>query len=98
MAASNSGASVPIRIELVSDSSVEAGASRIPGAVAAAAIAPGAVATLFAADDGEMSVYNDPAVLRAGGSGQTYAGVSTPAPEFDLSGSFDIGDAAGDGE
>ncbi len=78
MAANHGSASVPIQIELVSGSSDDTGASRIPGAIAAAAIAPGVVAAIFAADDGERSVYTDLAVLRAGDSNQTYEGVSAP--------------------
>lgn len=67
MAANDGDANVPIHVELVPDSSTDPAASRIPRAVAAAAVAPGAVAAFFAADDGERSVYNDPAALRAGG-------------------------------
>lgn len=80
MAANHGSASVPIQIEVVSGSSDDSGASRIPGAIAAAAIAPGMVAAIFAAEDGERSVYTDPAVLRAGDSNQTYEGVSAPVP------------------
>jgi hypothetical protein len=56
------GRTVPISVELVPDSSTDPSASRIPGAVAAAGIAPAAVAAFFAADDGARSVYNAPAV------------------------------------
>ncbi|WDF31987.1 hypothetical protein PTW37_08790 [Arthrobacter agilis] len=56
------------------------------------------MATILATDDGERSVYNNPAVLRAGDSGQTHTGTSAPAPEIDLSGFFDPGGADGDGE
>ncbi|WP_247828273.1 hypothetical protein [Arthrobacter antioxidans] len=98
MTANDGGRSIPIRIEWVAGSSADAAASWIPGASAAAALTPGTVATVFAADDGEGSLYNDPAVLRAGDSGQTSTGTSEPTPEIDLSGSFDVGGAAGDGE
>ena len=98
MAANDGGRSVPIRIEVVAGASAEDPASRIPGAIAAAALTPGAVATILAADDGERSVYNDPAVLRAGDSGQTYTGTSGPTPEITLSESLDSGGAVGDGE
>ncbi len=98
MAANDGGRSVPIRIELVAGSSAEDPASRIPAVMAAATLTPGAVATSFAADDGERSVYNDPAVLRAGDSGQTYTGTSGPTPEITFSGPVDAGGAAGDGE
>ncbi|MHA7295193.1 hypothetical protein [Arthrobacter sp. HLT1-21] len=86
-----------IQIELVPESSSDAVASRIPGAISAAAIVPGAVATIFAADDGEVSVYNHLA-MRASDPRQTYAGVPAPAPEVHFSGSLDLGGAACDGE
>lgn len=98
MADDGSSTNIPIRIELVPDPSPDPGASRIPGAIAAAAIVPGAVAAFFAADDGERSVYNDPAVLRAGDSGQTFTGVPTPGPEVDLPGPAGVEGSAGDGE
>ncbi|MFC3299364.1 hypothetical protein FJV46_13355 [Arthrobacter agilis] len=60
--------------------------------------APSAVATILEADDGARSVYNDPAVLRAGDSGQTHTGTLAPAPEIDLADFFDPGGADGDGE
>ena len=95
-AANDDGANIPIQVEFVSDSADPA--LRIPGAIAAAAIVPTAVAAFFAADDGERSVYNDPAALRAGDSGQTYTGVAAPAPEVDYAGAFDAGGADGGGE
>lgn len=98
MAANNGGRSTPIRIELVSDSSADAATSRIPGAIAAATLMPGAVAAVFATDDGERSFYNDPAILRAGDSGQTYTGTSGPMPEITFSEPLDVGGAVGDGE
>lgn len=98
MAGNDGDTSSPIQIELVPDSSADAAASRIPGAIAAAATMPGAVALIFAADDGGSSVYNDPAILRSADSGQTCTGMSTPTSEVCLSGSFDTGGAAGDGE
>ncbi|MHA7263735.1 hypothetical protein ACX80W_11095 [Arthrobacter sp. TMN-37] len=96
--ATNNGGSTPIQIEMVSGSSADAAASQIPGAIRAAALTPGVVATIFAADDGERSFYKDRAILRAGGSGQTYTGTSGPTPEIDFSESFDVGGAVGDGE
>ncbi|MHA7284566.1 hypothetical protein [Arthrobacter sp. TMS2-4] len=98
MADDDSGTSIPIRIELVPDPSLDPGALRIPGALAAAAVAPGAVAAFFAADDGERSVYGDPAVLRAGDSGQTSTGVSTSGPEIHFPGTPGIEGSAGDGD
>lgn len=98
MAANDGGASVPIQIESVPELTADAAASRLPGAVAAAGIVPGAVATIFSADDGESSVHNDPAILRSGDSGQTYRGTSAPMPEMNFSESFDTGCAVGDGE
>lgn len=94
MATNDGGANVPIHVELVPDSVDPA--SRIPGAIAAAAIAPAAVAAFFAADDG--SPYSDPAALRAGDSGQTYTGVAEPAPEVDYAAANDAGYADGGGE
>ena len=98
MAANDGDANVPIQVELVPDPSTDPAASRIPRAVAAAAIAPGAVAAFFAADDGERSVYNDPAALRVGGSGDTYTGAAAPGPESDALASFDSGGADGGGD
>lgn len=98
MAADDGGRSTPLQIEVVPASSADAAASRIPGAIAAAVIVPGTVATILTADDGERSVYNDPAILRSGDSGQTSTGTSASAPEVCLSGSFDTGGAVGDGE
>jgi hypothetical protein len=92
------GTHTPIRVELVAGTSGDAADSRIPRAIAAAALVPGAVAAFFAADDGERSVYDDPAVLRAGDSGQTSTGTAAPSPDIDPPGFFDPGDAAGDGD
>ncbi|KRF05292.1 hypothetical protein ASH00_12975 [Arthrobacter sp. Soil782] len=91
----NDSGHVPFEVELVPD--FEDPALRVPGAVAAAAIAPSAVLAFMTADD-DASPYSDPAALRAGGSGQTYAGVAEPAPEADFAGSFDGGFADGGGE
>lgn len=98
MAANDGGANVSIQVELVPDPSTDPAASRIPRAVAAAAIAPGALAAFFAADDGERSVYNDPAALRAGGSGGTCTGAATSGGEVDYSPSFDAGGGDGGGD
>jgi hypothetical protein len=95
MAANDGSTNVPIQVEFVPDSVDPA--SRVPGAIAAAAIAPGVVAAFFAADDGERSVYNNSAALRAGDSGQTYTGAAEPAPEVDYAGAFDTGGAGADG-
>lgn len=97
MAANDGDANVPIQVEWVPDPSTDPAASRIPRAVAGAAIAPGAVAAFFAAD-GERSVYNDPAALRAGESGGTYTRAGTPGLEADFPASFDAGGADGGGE
>ncbi|WP_434992564.1 hypothetical protein [Arthrobacter sp. Ld5] len=96
--AQDEGTSVPIRIELVPDPSPDPGASRIPGAIAGAAVAPGAVAAFLAGDDGEQSVYNDPAVLRAGDTGRAYTGVSAPGPEAHFPEPSGMEGPAGDGE
>lgn len=98
MGANDDVRTVPISVELVPDSSTDPSASRIPGAVAAAAIAPAAVAAFFAADDGARSVYNDPAALRAGGSVETYVGVAVPEPAVDCPASPDAGGADGGGD
>ncbi|NJC21530.1 hypothetical protein BJ994_000606 [Arthrobacter pigmenti] len=86
------GTNLPIQVELVPDSVDPA--LRIPGAVAAAAIAPSAALAFFAPDDG-ASPYADPSALRAGGSGETYAEVAEAGPEADYAGSFDAGAADG---
>jgi hypothetical protein len=96
MAANDDEAHVPVHVESVPDS--DDPALRIPGALAAAAIAPSAVLAFMATDDDAGSPYSDPASLRAGGSGQTYTGVAEPAPEADFSASFDSGIADGGGE
>ena len=95
LATNDAGAQVPFQVELVPDS--EDPALRIPGAVAAAAIAPSAVLAFMTADD-DASPYSDPAALRTGDSGQTYTGVAQPGPEIDFAGSFDAGFADGGGE
>lgn len=92
MAANDDGAHVPVHVESVPQS--EDPALRIPGAVAAAAIAPSAVLAFMTHDDAG-SPHSDPASLRAGGSGQTYTGVAEPAPEADYSAPFDGGLADG---
>ncbi|MDF9276200.1 hypothetical protein P4U43_00150 [Arthrobacter sp. EH-1B-1] len=91
----NDSGHVPFQVELVPDS--EDPALRIPGAVAAAAIAPNAVLAFMTADD-DASPYSDPTALRTGDSGQTYTGVAQPGPEIDFAGSFDAGFADGGGE
>ncbi|WP_458116570.1 hypothetical protein [Arthrobacter sp. D2-10] len=97
MATNDDGVNVPIQVELVPEGATDS-ASRIPGAVAAAAIAPSAALAFFAADDGATSVYSDPAALRAGDSGQTYTGVAEPGPEASYAGSLDATGADGGGE
>lgn len=92
MAAHDDGATVPLQVEMVPEGVDPA--LRIPGAVAAAALAPSAVLAFLAADD-DCSPYTDPAALRAGDSGQTYTGVADPAPNVDFAGSFDAGLADG---
>lgn len=97
MAANDGDTRVPIRVEVAQESDGDF-ATRIPGAAAAAAIAPGAALAYFPADDDAPSVYADPAALRAGDSAQTYAGVAEPGPEMNHAGSFDAGAADGGGE
>lgn len=97
MAANDDGANVPIQVELVPDADADS-ATRIPGAVAAAAIAPSAALAFVTTDDGAASVYSDPATLRAGDSGQTYAGVAEPALDPNYAGSPDAAGADGGGE
>ena len=97
MATNDDGVNVPIQVELVPEGAMDS-ASRIPGAVAAAAIAPSAALAFFAAYDGATSVYSDPAALRADDSGQTYGGVAEPAPGFYYGGSPDAAGADGSGE
>ncbi|GAB3539212.1 hypothetical protein GCM10027403_27200 [Arthrobacter tecti] len=93
MAANDDNTNLPIQVELVPDSVDPA--LRIPGAVAAAAIAPSAALAFFAPDDDGASPYADPSALRAGGSGETYAGVAEAGPEGDYAGSLDAGAADG---
>lgn len=97
VAANDDGANVPIQVELVPDADADS-ATRIPGAVAAAAIAPSAALAFFAADDGATSVYSDPAALRADDSGQTYEGVAEPAPGINYADSLGAAGADGGGE
>lgn len=95
MGSNDGSVNVLIQVQLVPDSSTEAPASRIPGAVGAVAITPAAVAALFAADDGARSIYNDPAVLRAGGAGEASTGVAVPGTGVDSYTALDTDGADG---
>lgn len=92
MTTNDDGAKVPVEVELVPDSFDPA--LRIPGAVAAAAIAPSATLAFMANDD-DVSPYSDPASLRAGDSGATYTGVAEPAPGMNFAGPVDVAGADG---
>ncbi len=90
--ANDDAAKVPVEVELVPDSVDPA--LRIPGAIAAAAIAPTAVLAFMTSDDG-ASPYSDPASLRAGDSGAPYASVAEPSPEMNFAGPVDVSGADG---
>lgn len=90
-------AEVPLRVFASDDAAATDAATRVPGPLSdGAPLDPVEVAAWHHADDGGGTDYEDPAVLRAGDSGQT-AGTVGACLSADLPGPVDPGSGAGDG-
>jgi hypothetical protein len=94
------GAAVPLQVSVIADQPPGADtAVRVPPAEDGRAPDP-AEAVASNRYDGPLPDYEDPAILRAGDSGQTVTGVAAGGPQADLpgflGGACDTGDAGGE--
>lgn len=89
---------VPLRVAVLSDPAVATdAATRVPGPLAdGTPMDPVEVVAWHSPDDDRATDYEDPAILRAGDSGQTFSAVEADPPP-DLSGCFASGIGDGDG-
>ncbi|MDN4610585.1 hypothetical protein [Arthrobacter burdickii] len=89
---------VPLRVAAVSDPAAATdAATRIPGPLAdGTPLDPVEVAAWHSPDDDRGTDYEDPAILRAGDSGQTFSAVVEAGPPADLPGCS--ASAIGDGD